>query len=234
MRRLAIICASILTLLLVAVLGLGLYGKHTSKQTADALQTETNIAQQLLTLQETAKQHGHTELAHSADEQLAQLPASARQLASQAPTDPDQKSEPRAVLPEVTDTLLNTAYATDDAALRAFLVTASDELWAQGQAEKIVTEKYPPALQERVEKLGTCTPADNRPEAPKTLAQVLDTLNALSYATGLYDARAELENYSSELEDRITELAQESNTWYGRSSSEFSCSYQLPAHPATG
>lgn len=229
MRKIALACASLAALLLVAVLGLGFYGQNSSAQTKNDLAEETNIAQELTQVKASAEQEKSDKIAQLAQQQLDQLPQTSRNLATE---NADISVSLKDSLTSASNELLETAFTTDDVQLRTFLFDSATDLWDEGVAEKVVSDDYPSALADRVETLSVCEPVKDGAEAPESVAQVRESLDQLTYAASLFSARADVDGYSEDETTAVNAVNDEAGLLRNRTSDAFSCAYKVPARKA--
>lgn len=229
MRKVALVCATLAALLLVAVVGLGLYGQNSATHTKNDLTEETAIAQQLLKVKKSAEKEKSNQLVALADEQLSQLPETSRDLANETAVEDESLEDS---LSSTSNTLIDQAFTTEDTQLRVFLLDSSMKLWNEGLAEKTVEGNYPQALAERVKHLDTCQPAKDETAAPESVSQVMTGLDKYSYAASLFNARADVDGYREDIAQAVETANENATKVRAQVNDTLSCAYQLPARQA--
>lgn len=227
-RSLPKIFAALLALILLALVAVGLTAQRKSEQTRAELETQSEIAAQLLSLQ-AAGEDGELGVAITAS--LETLAPAARELeAIQVSEGSGSRVE------QSLDALLSLGFDAQTAADRERALMAAVRVWQGAAADGLVEGNYPSALEQRLEGLEGVV-CDNPNPAPvegavsEPVLHLQDALGQLGYVTEVYAARAGQEY--GEVAETAGSWAKFAETLEGELSPILSCEGLLQAPAAS-
>ena len=227
-RSLPKIFAALLALILLALVAVGLTAQRKSEQTRAELETQSEIAAQLLSLQE-AGEDGELGVAITAS--LETLAPAAREFKVVQVSDGSGSRVEQSL-----DALLSLGFDAQTAADRERALMAAVRVWQGAAADGLVEGNYPSALEQRLEGLEGVV-CDNPNPAPvegavsEPVLHLQDALGQLGYVTEVYAARAGQEY--GEVAETAGSWAKFAETLEGELSPILSCEGLLQAPAAS-
>ena len=227
-RSLPKIFAALLALILLALVAVGLTAQRKSEQTRAELETQSEIAAQLLSLQE-AGEDGELGVAITAS--LETLAPAAREFEAVQVSDGSGSRVEQSL-----DALLSLGFDAQTAADRERALMAAVRVWQGAAADGLVEGNYPSALEQRLEGLEGVV-CDNPNPAPvegavsEPVLHLQDALGQLGYVTEVYAARAGQEY--GEVAETAGSWAKFAETLEGELSPILSCEGLLQAPAAS-
>ena len=227
-RSLPKIFAALLALILLALVAVGLTAQRKSEQTRAELETQSEIAAQLLSLQE-AGEDGELGVAITAS--LETLAPAAREFKVVQVSDGSGSRVEQSL-----DALLSLGFDTQNAADRERALMTAVRVWQGAAADGLVEGNYPSALEQRLEGLEGVV-CDNPNPAPvegavsEPVLHLQDALGQLGYVTEVYAARAGQEY--GEVAETAGSWAKFAETLEGELSPILSCEGLLQAPAAS-
>lgn len=227
-RPLPKILATLLALILLALVAVGLTAQKKSDQTRAELETQSAIAAQLLSLREAGEDG---ELGAAITASLETLAPAAREFeAVQVSEGSGSRVE------QSLDALLSLGFDAQTAADRERALMAAVRVWQGAAADGLVEGNYPPALEQRLEGLEGFV-CDNPNPAPaegavsEPVLHLQDALGQLGYVAEVYAARAGQEY--GEVAETAGNRAKFADTLEGELSPILSCEGLLRAPAAS-
>lgn len=227
-RSLPKIFAALLALILLALVAVGLTAQRKSEQTRAELETQSEIAAQLLSLQ-AAGEDGELGVAITAS--LETLAPAAREFEAVQVSDGSGSRVEQSL-----DALLSLGFDAQTAADRERALMAAVRVWQGAAADGLVEGNYPSALEQRLEGLEGVV-CDNPNPAPvegavsEPVLHLQDALGQLGYVTEVYAARAGQEY--GEVAETAGSWAKFAETLEGELSPILSCEGLLQAPAAS-
>lgn len=227
-RSLPKIFAALLALILLALVAVGLTAQKKSEQTRAELETQSEIAAQLLSLQ-AAGEDG--ELGVAITSSLETLAPAAREFKVVQVSDGSGSRVEQSL-----DALLSLGFDAQTAADRERALMAAVRVWQGAAADGLVEGNYPSALEQRLEGLEGVV-CDNPNPAPvegavsEPVLHLQDALGQLGYVTEVYAARAGQEY--GEVAETAGSWAKFAETLEGELSPILSCEGLLQAPAAS-
>lgn len=227
-RSLPKIFAALLALILLALVAVGLTAQRKSEQTRAELETQSEIAAQLLSLQ-AAGEDGELGVAITAS--LETLAPAAREFEAVQVSDGSGSRVEQSL-----DALLSLGFDAQTAADRERALMAAVRVWQGAAADGLVEGNYPSALEQRLEGLEGVV-CDNPNPAPvegavsEPVLYLQDALGQLGYVTEVYAARAGQEY--GEVAETAGSWAKFAETLEGELSPILSCEGLLQAPAAS-
>lgn len=227
-RSLPKIFAALLALILLALVAVGLTAQKKSEQTRAELETQSEIAAQLLSLQ-AAGEDGELGVAITAS--LETLAPAAREFEAVQVSDGSGSRVEQSL-----DALLSLGFDAQTAADRERALMAAVKVWQGAAADGLVEGNYPSALEQRLEGLEGVV-CDNPNPAPvegavsEPVLYLQDALGQLGYVTEVYAARAGQEY--GEVAETAGSWAKFAETLEGELSPILSCEGLLQAPAAS-
>lgn len=227
-RSLPKIFAALLALILLALVAVGLTAQRKSEQTRAELETQSEIAAQLLSLQ-AAGEDGELGVAITAS--LETLAPAAREFEAVQVSDGSGSRVEQSL-----DALLSLGFDTQNAADRERALMTAVRVWQGAAADGLVEGNYPSALEQRLEGLEGVV-CDNPNPAPvegavsEPVLHLQDALGQLGYVTEVYAARAGQEY--GEVAETAGSWAKFAETLEGELSPILSCEGLLQAPAAS-
>lgn len=227
-RSLPKIFAALLALILLALVAVGLTAQRKSEQTRAELETQSEIAAQLLSLQ-AAGEDGELGVAITAS--LETLAPAAREFEALQVSDGSGSRVEQSL-----DALLSLGFDAQTAADRERALMAAVRVWQGAAADGLVEGNYPSALEQRLEGLEGVV-CDNPNPAPvegavsEPVLHLQDALGQLGYVTEVYAARAGQEY--GEVAETAGSWAKFADTLEGELSPILSCEGLLQAPAAS-
>lgn len=227
-RSLPKIFAALLALILLALVAVGLTAQRKSEQTRAELETQSEIAAQLLSLQ-AAGEDG--ELGVAITSSLETLAPAAREFEAVQVSDGSGSRVEQSL-----DALLSLGFDAQTAADRERALMAAVRVWQGAAADGLVEGNYPSALEQRLEGLEGVV-CDNPNPAPvegavsEPVLHLQDALGQLGYVTEVYAARAGQEY--GEVAETAGSWAKFAETLEGELSPILSCEGLLQAPAAS-
>lgn len=227
-RSLPKIFAALLALILLALVAVGLTAQKKSEQTRAELETQSEIAAQLLSLQ-AAGEDG--ELGVAITSSLETLAPAAREFEAVQVSDGSGSRVEQSL-----DALLSLGFDAQTAADRERALMAAVRVWQGAAADGLVEGNYPSALEQRLEGLEGVV-CDNPNPAPvegavsEPVLHLQDALGQLGYVTEVYAARAGQEY--GEVAETAGSWAKFAETLEGELSPILSCEGLLQAPAAS-
>lgn len=227
-RSLPKIFAALLALILLALVAVGLTAQRKSEQTRAELETQSEIAAQLLSLQ-AAGEDGELGVAITAS--LETLAPAAREFKVVQVSDGSGSRVEQSL-----DALLSLGFDAQTAADRERALMAAVRVWQGAAADGLVEGNYPSALEQRLEGLEGVV-CDNPNPAPvegavsEPVLHLQDALGQLGYVTEVYAARAGQEY--GEVAETAGNRAKFADTLEGELSPILSCEGLLQAPAAS-
>lgn len=227
-RSLPKIFAALLALILLALVAVGLTAQRKSEQTRAELETQSEIAAQLLSLQ-AAGEDGELGVAITAS--LETLAPAAREFKVVQVSDGSGSRVEQSL-----DALLSLGFDAQTAADRERALMAAVRVWQGAAADGLVEGNYPSALEQRLEGLEGVV-CDNPNPAPvegavsEPVLHLQDALGQLGYVTEVYAARAGQEY--GEVAETAGSWAKFAETLEGELSPILSCEGLLQAPAAS-
>ena len=227
-RSLPKIFAALLALILLALVAVGLTAQRKSEQTRAELETQSEIAAQLLSLQE-AGEDGELGVAITAS--LETLAPAAREFEAVQVSDGSGSRVEQSL-----DALLSLGFDAQTAADRERALMTAVRVWQGAAADGLVEGNYPSALEQRLEGLEGVV-CDNPNPAPvegavsEPVLYLQDALGQLGYVTEVYAARAGQEY--GEVAETAGSWAKFAETLEGELSPILSCEGLLQAPAAS-
>ncbi len=227
-RSLLKIFAALLALILLALVAVGLTAQRKSEQTRAELETQSEIAAQLLSLQ-AAGEDGELGVAITAS--LETLAPAAREFKVVQVSDGSGSRVEQSL-----DALLSLGFDAQTAADRERALMAAVRVWQGAAADGLVEGNYPSALEQRLEGLEGVV-CDNPNPAPvegavsEPVLHLQDALGQLGYVTEVYAARAGQEY--GEVAETAGSWAKFAETLEGELSPILSCEGLLQAPAAS-
>lgn len=227
-RSLPKIFAALLALILLALVAVGLTAQRKSEQTRAELETQSEIAAQLLSLQ-AAGEDGELGVAITAS--LETLAPAAREFKVVQVSDGSGSRVEQSL-----DALLSLGFDAQTAADRERALMAAVRVWQGAAADGLVEGNYPSALEQRLEGLEGVV-CDNPNPAPvegavsEPVLYLQDALGQLGYVTEVYAARAGQEY--GEVAETAGSWAKFAETLEGELSPILSCEGLLQAPAAS-
>lgn len=227
-RSLPKIFAALLALILLALVAVGLTAQRKSEQTRAELETQSEIAAQLLSLQ-AAGEDGELGVAITAS--LETLAPAAREFEAVQVSDGSGSRVEQSL-----DALLSLGFDAQTAADRERALMTAVRVWQGAAADGLVEGNYPSALEQRLEGLEGVV-CDNPNPAPvegavsEPVLHLQDALGQLGYVTEVYAARAGQEY--GEVAETAGSWAKFAETLEGELSPILSCEGLLQAPAAS-
>lgn len=227
-RSLPKIFAALLALILLALVAVGLTAQRKSEQTRAELETQSEIAAQLLSLQ-AAGEDGELGVAITAS--LETLAPAAREFEALQVSDGSGSRVEQSL-----DALLSLGFDAQTAADRERALMTAVRVWQGAAADGLVEGNYPSALEQRLEGLEGVV-CDNPNPAPvegavsEPVLHLQDALGQLGYVTEVYAARAGQEY--GEVAETAGSWAKFADTLEGELSPILSCEGLLQAPAAS-
>lgn len=227
-RSLPKIFAALLALILLALVAVGLTAQRKSEQTRAELETQSEIAAQLLSLQ-AAGEDGELGVAITAS--LETLAPAAREFEAVQVSDGSGSRVEQSL-----DALLSLGFDAQTAADRERALMTAVRVWQGAAADGLVEGNYPSALEQRLEGLEGVV-CDNPNPAPvegavsEPVLYLQDALGQLGYVTEVYAARAGQEY--GEVAEAAGSWAKFAETLEGELSPILSCEGLLQAPAAS-
>lgn len=227
-RSLPKIFAALLALILLALVAVGLTAQRKSEQTRAELETQSEIAAQLLSLQ-AAGEDGELGVAITAS--LETLAPAAREFEAVQVSDGSGSRVEKSL-----DALLSLGFDAQTAADRERALMTAVRVWQGAAADGLVEGNYPSALEQRLEGLEGVV-CDNPNPAPvegavsEPVLYLQDALGQLGYVTEVYAARAGQEY--GEVAETAGSWAKFAETLEGELSPILSCEGLLQAPAAS-
>lgn len=227
-RSLPKIFAALLALILLALVAVGLTAQKKSEQTRAELETQSEIAAQLLSLQ-AAGEDG--ELGVAITSSLETLAPAAREFEAVQVSDGSGSRVEQSL-----DALLSLGFDAQTAADRERALMTAVRVWQGAAADGLVEGNYPSALEQRLEGLEGVV-CDNPNPAPvegavsEPVLHLQDALGQLGYVTEVYAARAGQEY--GEVAETAGSWAKFAETLEGELSPILSCEGLLQAPAAS-
>lgn len=227
-RSLPKIFAALLALILLALVAVGLTAQRKSEQTRAELETQSEIAAQLLSLQ-AAGEDGELGVAITAS--LETLAPAAREFEAVQVSDGSGSRVEQSL-----DALLSLGFDAQTTADRERALMTAVRVWQGAAADGLVEGNYPSALEQRLEGLEGVV-CDNPNPAPvegavsEPVLHLQDALGQLGYVTEVYAARAGQEY--GEVAETAGSWAKFAETLEGELSPILSCEGLLQAPAAS-